>query len=484
MAKEILDLQPKSVWRYFYELTQIPRPTFQMDAVCEHVYQIGKKLGLETLRDEVGNVLIRKPATQGMENKPVVTIQAHVDMVPQKNNDVDHDFSKDPIDAYIDGDWVKARGTTLGADNGIGVAMALAIMEDKTLKHGPLEAFFTINEEVGMDGANGLKPGFLKGDILMNLDSEEDGNIYIGCAGGIDVNVTLDYDAIENRRESDLGVKVTLSGLKGGHSGVDINIGRGNANKLMARFLKKAIAEFPVRLATLSGGNMRNAIPREAYAILSISPEDAEAFNKLVSDFEALYRKEFASIEEHITLKPEICNRPKALIPEAIQNNLINALESCINGPISMLQSFPGTVESSTNLSVVNANDGKIDVQFLVRSSSDSRKLWVASAIESAFLTIGAKIAFDACYSGWQPNAQSQAMELLKKSYTEVYDKEPQVLVMHAGLECGIIQGAMPDMDMISFGPEIRNPHSPDEKVEIKTVATTYNVLVHALENI
>ena len=271
MAKDILTLKPEAVWRYFYDLTQIPRPTGQMDEVTRYVFEAGKKLGLETLQDEVGNVLIRKPATPGMEKKPIITLQGHVDMVPQKNSDVQHDFAKDPIDAYIDGEWVTARGTTLGADNGIGVALALAILEDNSLKHGPLEALFTINEEVGMDGANGLKSGFCKGDILLNIDSEVEGNLYIGCAGGIDVNVSLEYKDQETTSQEDQAVRLTLSGLKGGHSGVDIHIGRANANKLMARFLKCAVEEFGVRVASLEGGSMRNAIPREAFAVLTLS---------------------------------------------------------------------------------------------------------------------------------------------------------------------------------------------------------------------
>ena len=258
MAKDILTLKPEAVWRYFYDLTQIPRPTGQMDEVTRYVFEAGKKLGLETLQDEVGNVLIRKPATPGMEKKPIITLQGHVDMVPQKNSDVQHDFAKDPIDAYIDGEWVTARGTTLGADNGIGVALALAILEDNSLKHGPLEALFTINEEVGMDGANGLKSGFCKGDILLNIDSEVEGNLYIGCAGGIDVNVSLEYKDQETTSQEDQAVRLTLSGLKGGHSGVDIHIGRANANKLMARFLKCAVEEFGVRVASLEGGAMRS----------------------------------------------------------------------------------------------------------------------------------------------------------------------------------------------------------------------------------
>ncbi len=484
MAKEILNLQPSSVWKFFYEFTQIPRPTFHMDEITQYVYNCGKKMGLETFQDEVGNVVIRKPATKGYENRPIVTLQSHVDMVPQKNSDVNHDFKKDPIDAYIDGEWVKARGTTLGADNGIGCAMALAIMEDNTLEHGPLEAFFTVNEEVGMDGAFGLKPGFLKGDILLNIDSEAEGNLFIGCAGGVDINVTLEYQDQETASEEECAVKVVLKGLKGGHSGVDIHIGRGNANQLMARFLKQAIQEFGIRLASFNGGTMRNAIPREAFAVITLAEEDQEAFNKFVSEYESLFKKEFSGIEPDLILSVEKVEQPTHLIPEDIQDGLINALESVINGPASMLQSYPDTVESSSNLSIVKAEKGNIEVNFLVRSSADSRKNWVASRIESAFLNIGASVEFDGTYSGWQPNPQSHILSTMSGAFEEYYKKKPEVKVMHAGLECGIIQGAMPEMDMISFGPEIRHPHSPDEKVHIESVNRSYEVLISALKKI
>lgn len=484
MAKEILNLKPTSVWKYFYDLTQIPRPTFHVEAVCDYLYNEGKRLGLETLRDETGNILIRKPATKGLENKPIVTLQAHVDMVPQKNNDTNHDFLKDPIDAYIDGDWVTAKGTTLGADNGMGVAMALSILADDSLKHGSLEALFTIDEEVGMGGANGLKPGFIKGDILMNLDSEEEGELFIGCAGGIDVNVSHDYTEESNKNDDCKGIRIDLKGLKGGHSGVEIHLGRGNANKLLARLVKKVLYELNARMASFEGGNMRNAIPREANAVLSVPADSIGKLNELVCEYENLFRHEFDGIENNISLKAVEVDCPSRLIPDEQAKALINALEAVQNGPISMLQSFPGVVESSTNLSIAKIEQGKVDIQFLVRSSSDSRKMWVASSVESAFLAIGATVQFDASYSGWQPNPNSPSLELLKKSYNKIYKKDPQALVMHAGLECGIIQGVMPNMDMISFGPEIRHPHSPDEKVDIASVERTYQVLVDAIENI
>lgn len=485
MTTDLRKLQPEAVWNYFYEITRIPRPTGIQEEMIQWALQTAKKLGLEAQKDAVGNVLIRKPATAGLENRPVVTLQAHLDMVPQKNSDVTHDFEKDPIDAYVDGEWVKARGTTLGADNGIGVAMALAILSDNSLKHGPLEALFTVDEEVGMVGANELQPGFSQGDILINIDSEVEGNLYIGCAGGIDVNVSLEYQENCEPQEDHITCKLSLTGLKGGHSGVDIHLGRANANKLIARFLKDAIAQCDVRIAEIEGGNMRNAIPREAFAILSLPAAQQEPLAKLAKEYQALYQKEFAGIENNISLTIEPQTTPPAqLIPAEIQDNLIHALHACQNGVISMLSEFPDTVEASSNLSIVKAGHGQVTVNFLVRSSSDSRKMWLASCIESAFLLMDAKVEFDADYTGWQPNAQSHILEAMKAVFTEFYKKEPEVKVMHAGLECGIIQGVMPNMDMISVGPEIRHPHSPDEKVNIASVQRTYAVIAQALERI
>lgn len=485
MAKEIKKLAPEAVWSYFYDFTQIPRPTGHTAEITAYVEQVGKDLGLETKVDHVGNVLIRKPATPGYEGKKVVTLQAHLDMVPQKNSNKVHDFEKDPIETCIDGEWVKARETTLGADNGIGAALALAVMADKSLKHGPLEALFTIDEEVGMVGANSLQPGFLKGEYLLNLDSEVEGELFIGCAGGIDVNVSLQYKDREPIPQEDRIVKVSLSGLKGGHSGVDIHLGRANANKLMCRFLKKAVEEVGVYVVSLHGGSLRNAIPREAVATLTVQKENADALWELVSDYEELYNKEYSGIENQISLKIEEANEPvDSIIPEDISDGLINAVEAVQNGVITYLSDFPDTVESSTNIASISAEKGLIEVKFLVRSSSESRKMMVASSVESAFTLIGAKVEFDAGYNGWQPIAHSHLMEVMRASYLTLFGKEPAVKVMHAGLECGIIQGVMPEMEMISFGPTIEHPHSPDERVHIGTVEKTWRLLVHTLEHL
>lgn len=485
MSKEITQLKPTAVWKYFYDLTQIPRPTRHARKAAEYVKSVGEKLGLETHMDEVGNVVIRKPASKGLEDRPMVTLQGHCDMVPQKNNDVDHDFVNDPIDARIDGDFVRANNTTLGADNGIGVAMALAVLEDDTLKHGPLEVLVTIDEEEGMVGANALKPGFLKGDYLLNLDSEMDGLLYIGCAGGVDINVALEYKDETKVPEGGIPLEITLKGLRGGHSGGDIHLGRGNANKLMFRFLKKAVAAFDLELALMEGGSLRNAIPREATAVVVLAEDELEDFKNFVKEFEDLYNDEYKGIENHITLSCEQAKQaPQTVVPFEVRDNIINAIEACQNGAISFIAEFPDTVETSSNMASIRLGGGKFEVHFLTRSTSESRKEMLRSAIESTFLLIGASVEFDGDYNGWEPAPHSHVVEVMEEVFRESYGKEPQVMIMHAGLECGIIQGVMPNMEMISFGPTILHPHSPDEKVEIKTVENSYNFLLKSLERI
>ena len=484
MSAEIKNLSPKPVWDYFYSLTQIPRPTGHMEAVTRFVESVGNALGLETLRDGVGNVLIRKPASPGRENHKTVTLQAHLDMVPQKNASVKHDFLTDPIDAYVEDGWVKARGTTLGADNGIGASLALAVLADDTLEHGPIEALFTIDEEQSMDGAFGLKPNFLQGDILLNCDSEKEGELFVGCAGGADLNISFQFKEDTYIPEGDVAVKITLSGLKGGHSGVDIHLGRANANKLMFRFLKEAVCDYGARLSAVEGGNMRNAIPREAWAIVTIPGDNVEALWELVSDYQEMYRVEYAGVESGIRFEAEMTELPTTLIPEEIQDDLINAIEGCQNGVISMLYDFPGTVESSSNLAIVKTSDELIEIKILVRSSSETRKEAVCSSLESIFSMAGAKVEIPDGYNGWQPNIHSPMLQVMKEVYQELFAVEPAVKVMHAGLECGIIQGAYPQMDMISIGPDLEYPHSPDERVRIESVANTWRYITAVLAKI
>ena len=481
MAAEIRNLSPQHVWGYFHDLTQIPRPTGHMDAVTRYILAFGKESGLETLQDKTGNIVIRKPATPGMEHCKTVIIQGHLDMVPQKNAATVHNFETDPIDAYIDGDWVTARDTTLGADNGIGVALALAMLSDNTLKHGPVEALFTVDEEVGMDGAFGLKPGFLKGEILINADSEEEGELFVGCAGGADLNISFQFKEDIAIPEGDVAVKLSLTGLKGGHSGVDIHLGRANANKLMFRFLKEAVRDYGARLSSIDGGSLRNAIPREAVAIITIPGDNVEALWELVADYQDMFRTEYQGIEESVLFVAEPAELPASLIPEEIQDDLINAIEGCQNGVISMLADFPGTVETSTNLASVKKSDQLIEIKILTRSSSESRKEQICSSLESVFALAGAKVEYGSSYGGWQPNIKSEILGVMQRVYEQKFGRTPNVKVMHAGLECGIIQTVYPDMDMISFGPDLQYPHSPDERVSISSVQKVWTFLTETL---
>ena len=484
-TSEILKLSPVNVWKYFYELTKIPRPTGQMDEVAQYVIDFGKSLSLETVKDKVGNVLIKKPATKGYEAAKTVILQSHLDMVPQKNSDVAHDFTKDAIKTYIDGEWVKARATTLGADNGIGCAMMMAVLEDDNLKHPSIEALFTIDEEVGMDGANGLEKGFLSGAMMINLDTEEDGELCIGCAGGRDANITFDFKPDYNFDEGDIAYKISLKGLKGGHSGVQIHLGHANANKLMNRFLKEVVSNYEARIASIDGGSLRNAIPRESFVVLAIPEQLSEDLIDLVDEYEKLFRDDFAGIENGISFKAERVDMPKSLLPVEIQDDLINSVEACPNGVISYLADFPGVVESSLNLALVKSTETNIEIKLLIRSSSESRKDWICSSVESLFSLAGARVDFGGDYPGWQPNAHSELLSHMVKLYEDKYNEVPTVMVIHAGLECGIIQSNVEQkLDIVSFGPTIRGAHSPDEAVEIESVGKSYDYLTSVLENL
>ena len=482
MTTEIKSLDPQSVWGYFHELTQIPRPTGHMEAITRYMVEFGKKLNLETVQDEAGNVIIRKPAMPGFEKRKAVVLQSHLDIVSLKSDT--HDYRKDPIPAYIDGDWIRAKGTTLGADNGIGAAMSMAVLADNSLKHGAVEALFTVDEEVGMDGANGLKPGFVHGRVLLNCDSEDEGILFIGCAGGADLNVSFKYKKGAPLINGDVAVKLVLSGLRGGHSGLDIHLGRANANKLMFRFLKEAVRDYGVRLATIDGGVVRNAIPSEAMAVITLPKDNVEPLWELVSDYQDLYRAEFAGSEDSIQFQAEMTELPFTLIPEQIQDDLINAIVGCRNGVASRLAEFPDIVESSSNLSIVKSTESLIEIKILVRSASESRKAALVSSLESIFALAGAKIEEGGAYNGWQPDANSPILKVMEDTYLKMYNKKPEVAVIHAGLECGIIQGVYPDMDMVSFGPNLKHPHSTSEAVSISSVSRTWDFLKSVLENI
>ena len=477
----ILQLAPQNVWKHFYSLTQIPRPSGHMEKITEFLVNFGKGLGLESFVDEIGNVIIRKAATPGMENRKGVILQAHMDMVPQKNNDTAHDFEKDPIETYIDGDWVKAKGTTLGADNGLGVAAIMAVLEDNNLKHGPLEALITKDEETGMYGAFGLKPGTMQGEILLNLDSEDEGELYIGCAGGLDITATLEYKE-ETPMADFVARKITLKGLRGGHSGLEISEGRGNANKLLARIVHDLLIEFDSQLASFEGGNMRNAIPREAHAVITIPAENEEELLGLVKYCEDLFNEEYSAIETPISFKAERVDVPKGEVPEEIQDNLIDAIFACQNGVMRMIPTVPDTVETSSNLAIVIIADGKAEVRILARSSCDTMKDFLADSLTACFAMAGMKVELSGGYSGWQPNVDSPILHAMKLSYKQQFGVEPAVKVIHAGLECGIIGANCPGLDMISFGPTLRSPHSPDERALIPTVSKFYDFLVATLE--
>lgn len=477
----ILQLAPQNVWKHFYSLTRIPRPSGHMEKITEFLVDFGKGLGLESFVDEVGNVIIRKAATPGMENRKGVILQAHMDMVPQKNNDTVHDFTKDPIETYVDGDWLKAKGTTLGADNGLGVAAIMAVLEDDNLKHGPLEALITKDEETGMYGAFGLKPGTLNGKILLNLDSEDEGELYIGCAGGLDVTATLEYQQ-EAVSAGLVARKITLKGLRGGHSGLEINQGRGNANKLLARVAHDILIEFDSQLASFEGGNMRNAIPREAHAVLVFNPEDTEGLEDYIKEYEAQINAEYATIESDVTLTIESVEVPSHVVPVEIQDNLINVLMACQDGVMRMIPTVPDTVETSSNLAIVIIGEGKAEVRILARSSCDTMKDFLADSLTACFAMAGMKVELSGNYSGWQPNVDSPILHAMRLSYQQQFGVEPAVKVIHAGLECGIIGANCPGLDMISFGPTLRSPHSPDERAFIPSVSKFYNFLTATLE--
>lgn len=482
MKNEISKLYPSDLWSNFYELTQIPRPSKHEAKVLEYIINFGKSQNLEVTTDKTGNIIIRKPATKGFEDRAGIILQGHVDMVPQKNSDKVHDFERDPLQLQIVDGWVKATGTTLGSDNGIGVAAAMAVLQSKTLQHGPIEALFTVDEETGMTGAFGLEPKLLKGSILINMDSEDEGELYVGCAGGTDANLEFNYNEVEVPKGM-LSFKLSLTGLKGGHSGLDIVRGRGNANKLIFRFIKFAVSQLGVRLASINGGNMRNAIPREAFAILTVPTREVEVFKQTVTEFEDIFKNEYGKVEPTISFKAEPCEMPSTLIHEMIQDDLINAIQACPNGVIRMSDDVAGLVETSTNLSIVTSGQGKIKVKCLIRSSVDTAKDDVESTIESVFLLAGARVKFDGQYPGWKPNVDSPILKIMKETYKNMYGKVPDVKAIHAGLECGILGAIYPKWDMISFGPNIRFPHSPDEKVEIESVGKFWDFLVEALKN-
>jgi dipeptidase D len=481
--KSITTLQPVEVWNHFYALTQIPRPSKKEARVVEFIKNFGQKAGLETLVDSVGNIIIRKPATPGMENRKGVIMQAHLDMVPQKNNNKVHDFETDPIETIIDGEWVKANGTTLGADNGIGVASIMAALESKILIHGPLEGLFTVDEETGMTGAFALKPGVLKGDILLNLDSEDEGELYVGCAGGIDGNIHFDYES-DSMPAGYIPYKIHISGLRGGHSGLDIHLGRGNSNFILFRLLYGASQKTDIRISEIDGGNMRNAIPREAFASIIVPQHQESEMINLLGKAAQLLKNELTSREPELKIEIQKDSSVSRVLKKSLQQRLIASVYACPNGVIRMSDSVPGLVETSTNLAIVKTDKDRVRVHCLLRSSVDSAKLALADRMRALFEMAGARVDFAGSYPGWKPDMQSDIMKTMKKVYEDKYGRTPEIKAIHAGLECGIIGGVYPRLDMISFGPTIRHPHSPDEKVNIPSVQKYWEYLSETLKNV
>ena len=480
---ELSQLSPQPLWDIFAKICSIPHPSHHEEELAQHIMGWAKEKGLFVDRDAVGNILIRKAATAGMENRKPVVLQAHLDMVPQKNNDTVHDFAKDPIQPYIDGEWVKARGTTLGADNGIGMASALAVLADDSVEHGPLEVLLTMTEETGMDGAFGLQAGWLQADILINTDSEEEGEIYMGCAGGIDFTsrLTLTREAIPAGFQN---VKLTLKGLKGGHSGGDIHLGLGNANKLLARFLAVHAAELDLRLVDFNGGTLRNAIPREAFATVAVSADKAEQLKTQVATYLDILKNELSIKEKNLTIVLEPATTDKGALNAQSRDSFVHLLNATPNGVIRNSDVAKGVVETSLNVGVVTMTDDNVEIHCLIRSLIDSGKDYVVSMLESLGKLAGAKTQPKGGYPGWQPDASSPVMQLVRETYQRLFNKTPNIQVIHAGLECGLFKKPYPQMDMVSIGPTITGPHSPDEQVHIESVGQYWTLLTELLKAI
>ena len=479
----LTQLYPQPLWQWFEQICAIPHPSKHEHALSQHIQRWAKAQGLAVVEDKVGNLIIRKPATAGMENCKIVVLQAHIDMVPQKNADKVHNFETDPIEAYVDGDWVKARGTTLGSDNGIGMSSALAVLGSKDIKHGPLEVLLTIDEEAGMTGAFGLEAGYLDAEILINTDSEQEGEIYMGCAGGVDaqISVPMSWQAPE---QSNASFSLTMSGLKGGHSGVNIHLGRGNANKLLARFLFKYSDELALELVSFSGGSLRNAIPREANVQFMLPVENIDALKQAIESFQALVREELAVADPGMLLSLATIDAPTKVMGEEAQNTLIDLLHACPNGVMRMSDEVEGVTETSLNIGVISTEDESVEILCLIRSLIDSGREEITGMLTALSNLSGASIDLSGAYPGWKPDTSSPVMAIVRDTYNDIYKKDPTVMVIHAGLECGLFKEPYPLMDMVSIGPTIRYPHSPDEMVNITTVGQYWELLLAVLERI
>ncbi|MCC4265012.1 aminoacyl-histidine dipeptidase [Oceanimonas baumannii] len=477
----IRTLAPETLWGFFDTICSIPHPSGHEAALRSWISNWANGQGLPVLQDEVGNLIIKKPASPGMENRKGVVLQAHLDMVPQANAGTEHDFTQDPIRPRIDGDWVCASGTTLGADNGIGMAACLAVLADQTLIHGPLEVLLTVDEESGMTGAFGLQPGWLEGEILLNTDSEQDGDVYMGCAGGVDANIALPYQA-EPVPAGYQAFQLTISGLRGGHSGINIHEGRASANKLLAELMHQVTEHTDARLASLNGGTLRNAIAREATALLVVPASDSERLQELLVTYQQHYAAEFAGVDDFIRLELNAAELPDRVMSRVMQQKLTRAMLACPHGVMAMSRDMPEVTQTSTNLGVIETRDDHVHVQCLIRSLNNAGRDRVAAMTAAVFELAGASVAFDGAYPGWQPNPDSPIMKLVLDTHHEVFGALPAVKVIHAGLECGLLGNVYPHWDMVSFGPTIQGAHSPDERVNITAVARFWQLLIRVLE--
>ena len=483
MNKEIRELEPKAIWNKFSDLNAVPRSSKKEERVIQFMIDFGQSLNLETFSDEVGNVIIRKPATKGLEDRKMVTLQSHLDMVHQKNNDTDFDFDTQGIEMIINEDWVKAKGTTLGADNGMGVAAIMAILESTDIEHPPLEALFTVDEETGMTGAMGLKGGVLKGQILLNLDTEEDDELDIGCAGGIDVTAHRKYNGKPVPRAT-MAYQITVNGLQGGHSGIDIHRGLGNANKIMNRILYYGSTQYMMRISEIEGGSLRNAIPRESVAKIVLLKNQSEAFQTAIHEWAEIIKAELKHQEPNLEISLKEVKLPKMVMGLGAQERLLKAIYTAHNGVYTMSAAIPDLVETSNNVAQVNVKDGEIEVKCLTRSSVDSAKMDLAHALKSAFELARCEVSFSGTYPGWSPNPNSEILEVAKNKYEQMFEEKPKVIACHAGLECGILGQNYPEVDMISFGPTILGAHSPDERVSISSVQKFWKFLLEILKDI
>ena len=483
MNQDIKNSEPTEVWSHFADLNAVPRPSKKEEKIIQFMVDFGKKQQLETIVDTVGNVIIKKPASHGMEDKKIVVLQGHLDMVHQKNATTEFNFEEQGINMFVEGDWVKAKGTTLGADNGLGVAAIMAILSSKTIIHPTIEALFTIDEETGMTGAMNLNANTLTGDILLNLDTEEDDEIGIGCAGGLDVTATRTYEE-EEIPENTTAFSISITGLTGGHSGMDIHKGLGNANKIMNRLLFDGFTNFGLRIAEINGGSLRNAIPRESFAKVVVNSSSKAFFLSETNTLINHIKQEFSTIEPHLSIKIEEISQPKSVIDLGVQEGFLRAMYAALNGVYKMSPDVEGLVETSNNIAKVDLKNGKILVGCLTRSSSESSKLDLANSIRAAFELAGFEVEFSGAYPGWLPNMNSEILQIVSNTYRKLFEKEPKIMACHAGLECGILGQNYPKMDMISFGPNIKGAHSPDERAQISSTQKFWKLLQEVLKNI